>query len=259
MIKIFDLYQKFKAAVNTPQGGFARPGTFEHWANEISLELFRETFKNWEKNQRISDELGKPFLKSINMVMDMVAGMPYAFSVCPKDYEYFSSAYILLPVGGDRGVMTSGLDCMDSKTGEMKKYVDPDDVEREKLQAGANLSEQSIEKVDNTRWGSVAGHKINKPSLLRPFMTQIDGGFKVIPKEVGIIRLNYLRLPQACVFGYTIGTDDQIIFNSAASKDLEWSTVMTNEFIARLTLRYAKFTGNELMYQQGQIEQKDIA
>lgn len=258
MIPIFDLYRQFRSEANTPQGGFARPGTFQDWVNAISLELFRETFKDWEKNQRISDELGGPFLKSYNVVLQNIPGAPHDFFVKPQDYEYYSSAYIVLPRNSEVGVRTPGLDCIDGKTG--RKYVDADDVAVAAQSAGGDLIEQKISKVDNGRWGSVAGHKISKPSLSNPFMTQIDGGFKVIPKGVGVIRLNYLRSPEPCVFDYTIDPiTDAVLFNPAGSKDLEWSAVMINEFIVRLKKKYASFTGNEMMYQQGLQEQKDIA
>jgi hypothetical protein len=70
--------------------------------------------------------------------------------------------------------------------------------------------------------------------------------------------LDYLRLPKEATFSYTVGPDDQIIYNQAGSQPLEWSELLIPEFLARLSTKYGKRIRNEFVYQAGSKEKADL-
>ena len=65
---------------------------------------------------------------------------------------------------------------------------------------------------------------------------------------------DYLRKPRDCKFAYTLGSDDQIIFDDVNSVDLEWDTNMVPDFLGRLESRYGVYVKEELTTQMGQLK-----
>ncbi len=79
---------------------------------------------------------------------------------------------------------------------------------------------------------------------------QDSAGFKVAPKGVQSVVLDYLHTPRKAVFGYTIGTGDIVVYNSSTSQQLEWTGVVENEFLNELGKKYASSIGDPQLYQQ---------
>lgn len=249
-----DLYRPLVSAVNTQQGGFIRPQTnFENWVNEVSDEIFREMMQELERNQVITDEMA-PFLKSINAITVPQPGRSYDLIAYPDDYAYFSSARILLS-GNNTGCACDGLDVMDGK-GICKAWTDTDVKDLMEKYKGSDLCEMSITKIDNQRWGAACDNEFKKPTMSNPIITQFEGGFKVAPKNAGIIILDYLKMPRKAVFGYTLGANDVVIYNAGTSTQLEWSRSKQGEFLARLIKRYGMYTREPFLYQGGEMERQ---
>jgi hypothetical protein len=249
MIDLFVLWEKFTSGVNTHQGGHARPHReFTSWVNDISKEIFEEKFKNgWQKSQKITDDIGQPFLKS--EPLPLTAGsVTYDLLAYPSDYGHFSSCRIFHKEGSNAGEKV-----------ECSKRDSPDVAEEHYYEnQDENLCEKTIDLIDNRRWGALCEHKTKKPSFEKPYMTQTNGGFKISPKGVGYVVLDYLRLPKEATFSYTVGPDDQIIYNQAGSQPLEWSELLIPEFLARLSTKYGKRIRNEFVYQAGSKEKADL-
>lgn len=255
-IDLYDLWQSLRNNVNTQQGGFIRPqANFQSWVNEISVELFREKVKEWETTQRISDELS-PFLKTVNAVLVEQPGRNYDVLTYPSDYGYFSSARILANVNVPCGCACAGKEFMDGKDGQCKPYDDPDYQEIAAMNAGADVCELIVTKVPNQMWGSACDNSFKKPTAVAPIITQWDGGFKVAPRKLGVIILDYLKIPRKAVFGYTLGVDDNVIYNPLTSVQLEWSESVKGEFLARLQKRYGMFVREEFVYVGSEAERQ---
>lgn len=255
MISLFDLWQKLIGTVNTHQGGHVRPHrNFVEWVNDISFSLFEEEYSVWEKEQVISDRL-MPFLRSYNIVVSPESNQMWDVVKLPADYEHFSSARVIRKNGvscGQLGLPTvSGKDC---KPAACPLYLDEDEQELLRQQADAALVECTITKVTNNRWAAICQHKMLHPTANNPKCTQFERGLKLAPKGLGVIVLDYLRLPKKGSFAYTIsnpGTEQEYIqYDADNSQPLEWSETLINEFITRLQKKYGVFVREELLYQQ---------
>jgi hypothetical protein len=237
-IDIFDLYNNLLSNVNSQQGGHVRPQVdFENFLNQVNSELYREKLKEWEKSQIITDEL-KPFLKSVSVIITPLSAESYDLVPYPPEYENFSSARIFLSKETGTGCLCDKLDVVDN--GTCKQWEDPDVVALRNKNVGGTMQEIPIAKVDNQRWGAATSHAFRKPANDRPIMTQYESGFKIAPKNLGIIRLDYFRAPKNVKFGYTTSPSDQILYDANTSIQLEWSPTMRSEILARLEKKYFK-------------------
>lgn len=254
-IDLFDLWISLRGNVNTQQGGFIRPqGNFQRWINEISFELFREKIAQFQVTQMITDELA-PFLKTVNVVLTPQPGKNYDLAVFPVDYAYYASSRILVDANSHCGCMIEGAEVM-GKDGKCKPYQDHEYKEIAEKNAGADLCELSISLIPNQMWGAACNNSFKKPSYDAPIITQFASGFKVAPRNLGVIVLDYFKLPREAVFGYTLSTDDNIIYNASTSTQLEWPDSVKGEFLARLQKRYGMFVREEFIYQASEQERQ---
>ncbi len=248
-IDLYELYQDVVSKVNTPQGGHFRPQTdFENAVNAINTELFEEKYNEWERSQDISDDLA-PFLKSVNVIITSKTSESYDVVPYPPEYEHFSSARIFLGKvdGGAKGCMCEGLEIF--KGGDKcQTWDDPDVAALKEQHKGDSINEIKIKKVDNGRWNAALRHVRKRPTYDNPIITQYEGGFKIAPKNLGIIRMDYLKTPKKIKFAYTTGTNDQILYDINNSIQLEWSATLKSEFLARLGKRYFMRTREDDWY-----------
>lgn len=257
MIDLFRLYEKFCGTYNTQQGGHVRPSrNFVDWANDISMEVFKEFVPLAEKNQQIKDYLS-PFLKSKNVVITNVPGAMHDIIKFPKDYEHYASARVFYDANSN-GCACAGLPAIDGNSGKDCElpYRDSENTKSD----GSELCEVSITKVDNKRWGSICNHKTLFPTKENPKITQFDGGFKIAPKGVGIIVLDYYRKPVLASFNHTItnpgSIDEYYQYNDSASTKLEWSPVLVSEFVNRIGKKYGKFIREQFIFETSELDRK---
>lgn len=255
-----DLWLPLIAQINWNQGGFMRPQTnFQQWMNEVSDELFREKVAEFERSQRGADDL-YPFLKSVNAVASAAAGKNYAIVAYPEDYESYASAKVMLPAAGSNAnicgcaIADQDMELVDSK-GKCLKYVDPEYEAIRKQSQGQDLVEYAISKVDNQKWASATQHVFKKPSITSPILTQNQSGFFVMPKNLGIIVLDYFKVPVKAVFNYTVDGNDNIVYDPNTSVQLEWPRTMKTEFLNRLLKKYGIYIRDTSLYQIGNNEQ----
>lgn len=255
-IDLYELYLLATATFNTQQNGHLRPErNFMAWVNDISIELFNELCDEWEKTQSISDALSIPFLKSINVPLLANDRKSYDILPYPEDYGRFSSARIFLKTD-NKGIVCKGLQTMDVSTGKCTVWKDEDDLAKEARNAGNEYREIPIKKIDNARWGSVQDHRMLGPTPTRPYLTQYQNGFKVAPRNVGVIIFDYLKNPGPAILDYTINTDGTINYDQSGSTQLEWTKLVQPTIIARLKKRYGSFIGEPALYGQGEAERK---
>lgn len=269
----YDLYLRLLADINSNQAGHVKPyGNFIKWLSEINLELFKEKFgQDYEKNQVTMDSLTLTFLKTGNVTLVPQAGQPYDVAAFPVDYGYFSSGRIMIrnvngkPIGcpcADTDVKT-----YDGKTGKevvdplpiaekSSHYKDPDTLALEQRKQESEIEEYPVTKVTNNKWASAITHEFLGPTLDQPIMTQYSGGFKVAPKGVGILILDYLKNPTTPTFVYTLDGNDQIVYNASASIQLQWPETMMGEFIKRLAKRFAKYVKDDATYGMSEQERQ---
>jgi len=247
MIDLYDLYNSFKSYVNTFQGGWFRPQTdFQQASNDISNELWEKWTRQAEKSQEVLDNIA-PFFKSKNILVKP-KNTYYGTFTQPPDYGRYATSRIIVH-------RSTCLPCENVDNGDCSELVK---MEQQAITEKyyESISERTIEKIDSQRWGAVCEHLTKFPTLDNPKLTQIDNGFKVAPRTVSVVVLDYYIRPENAVFDYTIapgdiqtGAGDQIIYNKNGSKSLQWPTTVVNEFLVRLGERYGMFTRDQFMTQ----------
>lgn len=245
-INMFSLWQSFMTAVNTAQGGFYRPQTdFQQKVNDISRELWVEWTNEAEKSQEARDNLIY-FLQSQNIKVDR-AQANYGLFSPPANYGRLASIRII--VTGDNKTVPS----KDVNDGKCDGIESQEEINEKYY---SEMSEVTVQMIDNMRWGSMLEHPKKGPSMKYPKATQIDKGFKVAPRDISVVRFDYYVEPEEAVFGYTLAAGDrqtgagaQIIYNQAKSKDLPWPDTVRNEFIIRLGVSFGVFTRDQFLTQ----------
>jgi hypothetical protein len=91
-----------------------------------------------------------------------------------------------------------------------------------------------------------------------PKITQFEEGFKVMPKNIGVLIMDYFVLPDKPFMDYTTGANDEIIYNSAGSTQLQWSQTMLEVFLPQLAMRFGKFTQNPALFQAGLLTKQSV-
>lgn len=265
MINIFELYQALQGRVNSHQGGHIKPSNFVQWAHETQMNIYRERIADFQKTQLISDDI-TGFLQSANVLLKNVAGSGWDLITKSPEYGNYASSRIIKK--GGVSVACNGLedfDCDGNKiTGEKKcgRYVDPDEAEIAIQQAGKNDCELPIELVDNSRWSAICTHPRKKVTCASPKMTQYGSGFKIAPKGCATsIIMDFFKVPTKPVFNFIIinpqSEGEYIQFVPAGSVNLDWPESLLPEFLSRLMNKYAAFTGNDAMWTQARVEQKE--
>lgn len=256
MIDLFDLYNRFCSDVNTFQGGFVRPQRdFERNVNSISQEIWEEWTNQAEKTQEINDNLSV-YLKSVNVIVGPGAGN-YGIAKYPKDsagniiYGRYSAARVL--VHGEQCVCDEDSDIYEN--GACKVETEIEKQERiEKYKDG--ITERRIDKIESSKWASYLEHKYKCPTFENPGLTQYDQGFKIAPRQVSVVVLDYFIQPKYAKFVYTTappnlqtGAGDYIIYDEAQSGKLEWPSTMIPFFLDKLRTMYARFTRDTGLFQ----------
>lgn len=257
MIDSNDIYQDLCAEVNTFQGGFIPPDTvFMRHLNLISKELWVDGCNGAEKSQEWRDRM-MPFLLSKNIITRK--GMSY-YSTCdiPKDYSRLFKASIIT-VSDNSATVT-----VPSKEVNNGRCYKNDSAQAVQVKSSISqnnylnsIKEAEIKQVDLQRWDSCLNHVFEdkRPSLSKPKMIQVDGVFKVAPRDVSVIVLYYYTLPKEATFIYTrtapnlqTGAGGQIVYDPT-SQQLEWSAEMKNEFLIRLGEKYGVYTRDQFLSQ----------
>jgi len=245
---MYSLWQDFQSLVNTFQGGWYRPQTdFERATNDISIELWDKWTSMAEKSQQIKDFL-IPFLVSKNIIAKR-ANSYYSTIEYPKEYGRFATADII--VHEDKTVPSPTVDGGKCANGDFKTQ---EEITEEYFD---NLKSNEIVLIDLQRWDSCLSHLTKMPTFDSPKMVQIDGKFRVAPKNVSVVVMNFYRQPKPATFKYTLspgdpqtGLGDQIIYSPPPiSTPLEWPEIAKNNFLWRLGERFGIYTKDQFMTQ----------
>lgn len=245
MISLFQLYSSFQALVNTSQSSFFRPQTdFEQAVNDISNQLWELWTGMAEKSQEIRDHLA-PFLKSKNIIIKQ-KNASYGVLTTPDNYGRFSSTRVI--VTGNSCVPCKEVDNGDCANGNFKSEEELAEDYYD------SIIERNVELIDNIKWAACLSHETKCPTFDKPKITQIDGGWKVAPRKISVVVLDYYVRPQKGTFQYTIapgdtntGAGDYLIYDAANSKPLEWPETVINEFLWRLSERFGLFTQQQFV------------
>jgi len=243
MIDVYSLWLDFQSAVNTSINGWFRPETdFVRAVNEISKSLWTKWTNKAEKSQEEKDKLF-PFLKSKNIAVDSQTTY-YGIAKKPVEYGRFASARII--VHDD-----TTLPAKDVNDGKCEGLKDQAEITDEYYD---NIKEFKVVMIDNQRWSAYCEHLTKGPTLQKPGITQINDSFKVAPRKVSVIVIDYYVEPKPATFKYTLtpgdvqtGSGDMIIYDANASQKLEWPEQVRPEFLELLKNWYSAYTKDQVL------------
>lgn len=254
-IDMFDLWGKFCSGNNTFQGGMFRPERdFEKNVNAISLEAFVEFTAQDEKNQHIEDWLA-PFANTANIIVTPSAGN-WGLAKHPKEYEAWKAARSLQHK--EQCMCEEGAEILSvDSEGQCAKATETEIQKLERVDRYKDgIFEATVTKVSSSKWSACLEHETKCPTFDSPKVTQFKDGFKVAPRKVSVIVLDYYKKPKAAKFAYTIatgnpqtGAGDYLIYNQLGSQSLEWPESMIPYFLDKLQQIYSKFTRDTPLFQ----------
>lgn len=236
--------------VNVQQNGQIPPSVFNTWYNEVNKAVFKEYAEQYQLNQVMSDLLS-PFVKVAYLPVTIQVGMNWGLVTYPADYQYFVGASILTQKQEELCFSNNTLPIIDG-TGKSKKYTDPDYAQMAINYAGANIEEGQVQLIDNQRWPSCLTHYTKGATLKDPKATQYMAGFKVAPKGVVSVVLNYLTTPVDSIFAYDISDQDIPIYLPNSSTQLQWSDQVMPIFIAHLVMKYGAYINDMNIVKMGE-------
>jgi len=253
-IDIYDIWQKLMSLCNVQQNGQIRPQTdFQNWYNTVNTEMFRAKIAKFQLGQEVTDELA-PFHSSVIVPTRAVIGRNYMVAPYPADYEYLIDVRVIRQKDENACGSLEKFPIID-KGGVAVKYQDPDYAVLTQQFSQMGIVEKTVNVVEAAKWGGCLEHPTKGPTWDNPKATQDEAGIKVGPTGVQAIVLDYFHTPAEAVFAYTLGFGDIVIYNSGASTQLEWTSVIEQEFLLRLGMKYASAIGDNVLY--GQFE-KDL-
>lgn len=245
-IDVFYLWTSFNGLVNSFQGGFYPPITvFMPAVNAISNEIWQEWTPQAENDQKIQEDL-KPFLRTKNCVV-VNENSNYGFFQNPVDYGYYSDSRLIVHEGKICG--QSGVSCSRAASDEQSEF---EEVERYR----DGVEEVNVQSISSSKWAACLSSVTKKPTLQKPKITQMSIQFKVAPRNIPVVVLDYYVNPTDAVFAYTTttpnvqtGSGDQIVYNQSQSTPLQWSPTLINEFLWRLAERFGITTKDQFLTQ----------
>jgi hypothetical protein len=88
-----------------------------------------------------------------------------------------------------------------------------------------------VEEVRNESWGDIQISALYEPTLRFPKYSEFSDNIRILPKNVGIVMMDYFKLPTAPVWGYTI-TNSRPVYNSSTSTNFDWDEFSFNNIAA---------------------------
>jgi hypothetical protein len=241
MIDPYSLWLDFKSQVNTSINGWFRPQTdFIRAVNEISFILWDKWTNEAEKSQEAKDKLF-PFLKSKNMAVDSKSGY-YGIAKKPPNYGRLASARIIIHSSGT-------IPAKEVDDGKCDGFKSQEEITDEYYDS---IKEVKVQVIDNQRWSAYCEHLTKGPTLEKPGITQINDYFRVAPRKVSVVVIDYYVEPKPATFKYTLtpgnvqtGSGDMIIYDANTSTKLEWPEQVRPEFLDQLKMWYINFTRDQ--------------
>lgn len=252
----YSLWLDFQADNNTAQNGFIRPESdFIRILNTISIKLWNKWTDKAEKSQEEKDKLF-PFLKGKNIAVNSTAGYYGTFKK-PVDYGRLASVRIIVHENKNT------IPAKDIEDGKCDGFKSQEEINDEYYD---NIIERRCVQIDNQRWAAFVEHLTKGPTLENPGITQLNDQFKVAPRKISVVALDYYVEPTPATFKYKVvpgnpqtGSGDQLIYD-ISSVPLQWPEQMRKEFLEELKSYFIQYTRdgnyNNINLSQKQVEKQ---
>lgn len=95
---------------------------------------------------------------------------------------------------------------------------------------GSGGKEVSVEEVENAEYGERTQSEVVPPTLRFPIFTEYDTFMQFEPKNIGLVTMDYLRVPANPVWGFTL-VNSRPVYDANTSVDWELPVQCHNELI----------------------------
>lgn len=246
MFTSFSLYQSFASLVNTQQGSWFRPESdFIIQSNDVSIEIWDMLTKKAEKSTQEKEYL-RPFLKTKQGIVSSQNTF-YGILPLPEGYERFSAARLIV-----HNEMTLPDKSVDGGYCYNQDFLSQEEINDSYYN---NIEERQIDLIDDKNWAACVEHLTKRPTLKAPKIVQIDKQFRVAPRTVSVVVLDYYIKPTPATFKYTVvpgniqtGAGDDIQYDTT-STPFQWPETVKPEFLWRLAQRYGLFVDKQFVAQ----------
>lgn len=88
-----------------------------------------------------------------------------------------------------------------------------------------------IMEIENEQFSSIESSQLNKPSKRFPKYAEFSSYFELLPRNLSLVTLDYIRVPQAPIWAYTIQNNVQV-YDPSSSVQFEAPDFAMNRIIA---------------------------
>jgi hypothetical protein len=109
-----------------------------------------------------------------------------------------------------------------------------------------------VEVVTDAVWADRLRSSLKYPDKEEPICRFIGGRIEFAPKDLKYVSMTYLRMPNPAVLGYTIDSNNDIVYNPATSTQFEWPEDTHTDIANWLYLWLGDNLSSPLMIQQAE-------
>jgi hypothetical protein len=201
-ISVDTVYRTVLLIINKEQRGYITPDEFNKTATQVQLEIFNEYFDNLNQQIRIPDN-DTEYADRVKNLQEKIA-IFQTEGVCPPIAGGFD-----IPTATDFYKLGTVIYNDDKEV----QYVQPNEL------LELNLS------------------PITKPTKYWPVYTYKDFVIKVYPTTITTgITCTYIRKPANPVWNFTLGTNQQYIYDATSSVQFELHPIEQTNLITRILL-----------------------
>lgn len=235
--------------LNKWRSGTIPPNRMDNFIQQASIELLNEKYLSASQNNKLDDDLST-FHRSVNLPVTAPEGLNYGLVTFPTDYNYYWQMRAFLTGTAEKPI-SCGCPTADNTACNAQTNLFQEEIPIQNLPI---VKEVNVEKVDSGRWSAVLNHRFKSPTVDKPYCTEYDGGFKVAPRNLSIVTLDFYRLPVKAKFGYTIVQNVTTgvpfyQYNAATSTQIEWNPQVQNELLDRVMKLCAVYLNSPNLFQ----------
>jgi hypothetical protein len=248
MINISEFRTNLLDSINKWRSGSIPPGRQDNFIQQASIELLNEKYLAQIQTQKLDDDISI-FHKSVNLPVTVPEGLNYGLIQFPTDYIYYWTLRAFFS-GTIDNLNSCGCPTADNSACNAQTNLIQTPVPIELIPI---VKEVNVEKVDSGRWSAVLNHRTKAPTLNHPYCTEYEGGFKVAPRNLSIVTMDYYVLPVKAKFGYQIIQNNVTAvpfyqYDPNTSTNIQWGSQVQNELLDRVMKLCAIYLNNPNLY-----------
>lgn len=202
MVNVDTVYRTVLLIINKEQRGYITPDEFNKTAAQVQLEIFNEYFEDLNQQIRVPDN-DTEYSDRVKNLQEKIAIFQTEGTCVP------GAGFFAIPTATDFYKLGTVIYNNEKEV----QYVQPNEL------LELNLS------------------PITKPSKYWPVYTYRDLKIRVYPTTITTgITCTYIRKPANPVWNFTLGTNQQYIYNSGTSVQFELHPIEQTNLITRILL-----------------------